>query len=160
MTRTFYAATIDGRRVLLYTAAGLCVIALVMILAQPEHVAAAGKGGRTAKFVGKELARSPLGKKVAHQAHLILRNGHDIARINGKHISRYQYTRLYPGHGVPVSPSDLRDALREYLRLYGDFGRQVLRIIREIGLKGARGEFPFRAPSLFPGVGPGGGVPL
>ncbi len=158
--RPFYTVTIDGRRVLLYTAVGICIVLAVAILAQPEHAAAAGKSGRTAKFIGREIARSDLGIKVIHKAHLILRNGHDIARApGGKVISRYQYTRLYPKHGVPVSPSDFRDALREYLRIYGDFGRGVLRIIKHIGHARLSGQFPFVPPDV-PGPGAGSSIPM
>lgn len=162
--RPFYAATIDGRRVLLWAAVGAGVAAAVLVavaLLPPEHVAAAGrKGAKTAHFVKQELARSHLGKEALHKAKLIVKNGHDIAHLpNGQHITRYQYTRLYPTHGVPVSPSDFGDALKEYLRIYGEFGRGVLRIIRHIGQGRLSGQFPWVPPGA-PGAGSGPSIPL
>ena len=160
MTRAFYAVTVDGKRVLLYAAVGVCAVVAIALLLEPEHAAAAGKAGKTARFVGKEIARSGAGKKIVHNAHLILRNGHDIATLpNGRYVTRYQYTRVFPSHGVPVSRSDFGDAVREYLRLYGGFGRGILRIIKHIGHARLSGQFPWVPPGA-PGIGGGTGVPM
>ena len=156
--RTFYAATVDGKRVLLYAAVGACAVVAIALLLQPEHAAAAGKVGKTARFVGKEIARSGVGKKIVHHAHLVLRNGQDTVLPNGQHISHFQYRTFLPGHHAPAG--DLGDAVREYLRIYGDFGRGVLRIIKRIGHARLGGQFPWPPPGT-PGVGSGGaGVPF
>ncbi len=168
--RTFYTATIDGRRVLLWAALGAGVVAAVLLavaLLPPEHIEAASrKGAKTARFIhgeiGKYAQQHPhsLPAKIQHGAKVFLRNGHDIETgSKAGPLTVYQHKGLYPKNYVPTSPSDLSDALREYLRIYGDFGRGVLRIIRDIGQHRLSGQFPYTPPSA-PGPGAGSGVPM
>ncbi len=58
------------------------------------------------------------------------------------------------------SPIEMwKEGFRGYARLYGDFGRGVLRIIKHIGHARLSGRFPW-APPVGPGAGNGPGLPL
>ena len=55
--RPFYAVTVDGRRVLIYGAAGACALVALAILLEPQHAEAAGKVGKVTNHLIREGVR-------------------------------------------------------------------------------------------------------
>ncbi len=109
----------------------------------------------------------------------LLQGAHDRYELQRiiDHWAKYQHTRklthadidlagaigrlkrdLHPP--APTSPVEIwGNGFREYARLYRDFGRGALRIIRDIGHKRMQGVFPFVPPGV-PGIGGGAGLPM
>ncbi len=199
--RPFYAATVDGRRILLYAAAGACTVAAIALLLEPQHAEAAGKVGKVTNHLIREGVKhlpkhnevqmthnivndalSPLHQKRLLPASVyrrLLQNAHDRYELQRviDHWQRHQDTRRLTGADVdlagairrlqrdlqppaPTSPIEIwGDGLREYARIYRDFGRAVLRIIRDIGHHRTAGVWPYVPPGA-PGISGGAGLPL
>jgi len=109
----------------------------------------------------------------------LLQGAHDRYQVQRiiDHWQRYQSTRK-PTHAdidlagamrrlqqdlqppAPTSPVEIwGNGLKEYARIYRDFGKGVLRIIRDIGHKRMAGVWPFVPPGA-PGLGGGLGLPM
>ena len=109
----------------------------------------------------------------------LLQSAHDRYQIQRiiDHWQRYQHARKLTHADIdlagamgrlrrdlqppaPTSPVEIwSDGLREYARIYRDFGKGVWRIIRDIGHKRMAGVWPF-VPSGAAGVGGGAGLPM
>ncbi len=199
--RPFYTVTLDGRRVLLYGAAGAVAIIAIALLLEPQHAEAAGKVGKVTNHLIREGVKhlpkhnemqvthgivndalSPLHQRRLLPASVyrrLLQNAHDrydLQRVL-QHWQAFHNTRKLTNADIdlagamkriqqdlsPVpgpSPIEMwKEGFKEYARLYGDFGRGVLRIIKHVGHARMSVQFPFAPPGT-PGVGQGGGVPF
>lgn len=100
---TFYAVTLDGRRILVYAVAGVAILALGAVLLHPHHAAAAGKMGKVTKFIGQEIRRNapkhprrPLPHSITPERYL-WEKLKDIVRDIGQHRLSGQFPWAPPG---------------------------------------------------------------